>query len=42
MKDYAYWYSPSSVGRDTPEPIRSWRLCKTSQVQATVVETRTP
>lgn len=32
----------STVGRDTPEPIRSGRLCKTSQVQATVAELRIP
>lgn len=28
------------VGRDTPEPRRSWTLCKTSQAQATVDESR--
>lgn len=30
------------VGRDTPEPIRLGRPCKTSQVQAVVVEPRIP
>ena len=30
------------VGRDTPKPIRAGRLCKTSQVQATVAELRIP
>ena len=30
------------VGWDTPKPIRSGRLCKTSQVQAVVVELRIP
>ena len=29
------------VGRDTPEPIRSWTPCKTSQVQV-AAESRIP
>ena len=30
------------VGRDTPEPIRLWRPCKTSHVKAVIVNQESP
>lgn len=38
----ACWRNLYTVGRDTPEPIRSGTLCKTSQMQAVVGEPRIP
>ena len=34
--------APDTVGRDTPEPIRSGTSCKTSLVHAVMVELRIP
>ena len=43
MKECAFWRNLNHmVGRDTPEPIRLGRPCKTSHVKAVIVNQESP